>query len=134
MKLTFPVGGVHPDDCKLSADCAIETLPLPPKVYVSVSQHLGAPARPVVAEGDRVKAGQLIAEPTGFVSACIHSPVSGTVRSIGPRPDLAGFPVTHIEIDVEGDEWAEGIDLSPALCPRLPEETAEIIAEYVKSL
>ena len=96
--ITFSIGGVHPADNKLSRDCRIETLPLPPTVYVSVAQSLGAPAKPVVAAGDKVKAGQVIAEPGGFISAFVHSPVSGTVKAISPRKDLAGNWVTHIEI------------------------------------
>lgn len=121
-KITFRIGGVHPDDAKLSRGCAIETLPLPPKVYISVSQHLGAPAVPVVKPGDKVKAGQVIAEPGGFISAYVHSSVSGTVKSIAPRADLSGKMVPHIEIDVEGDEWAEGIDLSSDLVTEIPSD------------
>ncbi|MCR5570966.1 MAG: electron transport complex subunit RsxC [Bacteroidales bacterium] len=131
-KLTFPMGGVHPDDTKYARDCAIEVLPLPPVVYVSVSQHLGAPAVPCVAVGDKVKAGQVVAEPGGFISAYVHSPVSGTVKSIGPRKDIAGRPVTHIEIVVEGDEWAEGIDLSPELVPEIPTDRAAVL-EKIKA-
>ncbi len=126
-KLTFSIGGVHPHDNKISRDCAIETLPLPQTVYVSMAQHLGAPAKPVVAVGDKLKAGQVIAEPGGFISAFVHSPVSGTVKSIAPRKDLAGNPVTHIEIAVEGDEWAEGIDLSDTLVTGIPEDKAFIL-------
>ncbi|MBP5390198.1 MAG: electron transport complex subunit RsxC [Bacteroidales bacterium] len=131
-KLTFPMGGVHPDDTKYARDCAIEVLPLPPVVYVSVSQHLGAPAVPCVAVGDKVKAGQVVAEPGGFISAFVHSPVSGTVKSIGPRKDIAGRPVPHIEIVVEGDEWAEGIDLSPDLVPEIPTDRAATL-EKIKA-
>ncbi len=126
-KLTFSIGGVHPHDNKLSRDCAIEVLPLPQTVYVSMSQHLGAPAKPVVAVGDKVRTGQVIAEPGGFVSAFVHSPVSGTVKSIAPRKDLAGNMTTHVEIAVEGDEWAEGIDLSETLLTAIPEDRAFIL-------
>ena len=123
-KLTFSIGGVHPNDSKLSKDCRIEVLPLPQTVYVSVAQHLGAPAVPVVAVGDKVKVGQVIAEPGGFISAFVHSPVSGTVKGIAPRADLSGKPVPHIEIAVEGDEWAEGIDLSDTLVTDIPTDNA----------
>ena len=61
-KLTFSMGGIHPHDSKFARERAIEQLPLPPTVYVSMAQHLGAPAKPVVAVGDRVKVGQVIAE------------------------------------------------------------------------
>ena len=119
---TFRIGGVHPDDAKLSRGCAIEVLPLPQTVYISMAQHLGAPAKPVVAVGDKVKTGQVIAEPGGFISAYVHSSVSGTVKSIAPRADLAGRMVTHVEIAVEGDEWAEGIDLSDTLVTKIPDD------------
>ena len=130
-KLTFSIGGIHPADNKLSRGCKIETLPLPPKVYVSMFQHLGAMAKPVVAVGDTVKAGQMIAEPGGFISAYIHSPVSGKVTAIGPRKDLAGFNQMHIEIEVQGDEWAEGIDLSPELVTEIPEDR-DFILDRIK--
>ncbi|HCY73545.1 MAG TPA: electron transporter RnfC, partial [Rikenellaceae bacterium] len=120
-KVTFSIGGVHPADSKFSRNCAIEVLPLPQTMYVSMSQHLGAPATPIVSVGDKVKAGQVIAEPSGFISAFVHSPVSGTVKSISARADLAGKMVTHIEIAVEGDEWAEGIDLTPELKTDIPQ-------------
>ena len=124
---TFPIGGVHPDDSKIARGCPIEALPLPQTVYISMAQHLGAPAKPVVAVGDTVKVGQVIAEPGGFISAFIHSSVSGTVKSIGPRKDLAGNPVTHVEITVEGDEWAEGIDLSDTLVKEIPTDRAAVL-------
>ena len=119
-KITFSMGGIHPDDAKIAKDRAIEVLPLPQTVYVSMAQHLGAPAKPVVAVGDKVKTGQVIAEPAGFISAFVHSPASGTVKSVAPRKDLAGNWMTHVEIAVEGDEWAEGIDLSENLVTAIP--------------
>ena len=130
-KLTFSIGGIHPADSKIARERKIEVLPLPDRVYVSMFQHLGAMAKPVVAVGDTVKAGQIIAEPGGFISAYIHSPVSGTVRSIGPRKDLAGFMQMHIEIEVQGDEWAEGIDLTPELVTSIPEDR-DFILDRIK--
>ena len=126
-KHTFSIGGVHPHDSKISRDCAIEKLPLAPTVYIQLSQHIGAPAKPVVAVGDKVKVGQVIAEPGGFVSAFIHSSVSGTVKSIAPRADLAGNPQMCIEIVVEGDDWADGIDTSDTLITAIPEDNKAII-------
>ena len=126
-KHTFSIGGVHPHDSKISRDCAIEKLPLAPTVYIQLSQHIGAPAKPVVAVGDKVKVGQVIAEPGGFVSAFIHSSVSGTVKSIAPRADLAGNPQMCIEIAVEGDDWADGIDTSDTLITAIPEDNKAII-------
>ena len=126
-KHTFSIGGVHPHDNKISRGCAIEQLPLAPTVYLSMSQHIGAPAKPVVAVGDKVKVGQVVAEPGGFVSAFIHSSVSGTVKSIGPRKDLAGNPQTCIEIAVEGDEWLEGIDTTDTLVTQIPTDNKAIL-------
>ncbi len=129
MKKTFRIGGVHPDDNKISRNCEIEVLPLPQTVYISMAQHLGAPAKPIVAVGDKVKAGQPIAEPGGFISAWVHSSVSGTVKSIAPRKDISGNYMTHIEITVEGDEWAEGIDLSDTLVTDIPSDRAAVLAK-----
>ncbi|MBS7290790.1 MAG: electron transport complex subunit RsxC [Bacteroidales bacterium] len=129
MKKTFRIGGVHPDDNKISRNCEIEVLPLPQTVYISMAQHLGAPAKPIVAVGDKVKAGQPIAEPGGFISAWVHSSVSGTVKSIAPRKDISGNYMTHIEIAVEGDEWAEGIDISDTLVTDIPSDRAAVLAK-----
>ena len=126
-KHTFSIGGVHPHDSKISRACALEQLPLAPTVYIQLSQHIGAPAKPIVAVGDKVKVGQPIAEPGGFVSAFIHSSVSGTVKSIAPRADLAGNPQMCIEIAVEGDEWADGIDTTDTLVTEIPQDNKEII-------
>ncbi|MBQ9547888.1 MAG: electron transport complex subunit RsxC [Bacteroidales bacterium] len=126
-KVTFSIGGVHPHDTKLARERAIEVLPLPQTLYISMAQHLGAPAKPVVAVGDRVKTGQVIAEPGGFISAFVHASASGTVKSIAPRADLAGNMVPHIEIAVDGDEWVEGVDLSDTLVTEIPSDRAAVL-------
>lgn len=131
-KTTFRIGGVHPHDQKLARERAIEVLPLPQTVYISMAQHLGAPAKPIVAVGDHVKVGQVIAEPGGFISAYVHSSVSGTVKSIAPRKDLAGNNVMHVEIAVEGDEWIEGVDLSHDLITEIPTDRAAVL-EQIKA-
>jgi len=131
-KKTFSIGGVHPCDSKISRNCEIEVLPLPQTVYISMAQHLGAPAVPCVAVGDSVKVGQIVAEPAPrALSAYIHSSVSGTVKSIGPRKDIMGNNVNHIEIAVEGDEWAEGIDLSTDLVTTIPTDKAEALKKVM---
>ena len=129
MKKTFRIGGVHPHDNKISAQAAIEVFPAIETAYVSMAQHLGAPATPVVAVGDKVKVGQVIAEPSGFISGYVHSPVSGTVKKIEPRADIAGNMVPHIEITVEGDEWMEDIDQTPDIVREIPYSAEEIIAK-----
>ena len=129
MKKTFRIGGVHPHDNKISAEAAIEVFPAIETAYVSMAQHLGAPATPVVAVGDKVLVGQVIAEPSGFISGYVHSPVSGTVKKIEPRADISGNMVPHIEITVEGDEWMENIDRTPDIIREIPYTAEEIIAK-----
>lgn len=110
MLRTFKKGGVHPHDNKLSRDAAIEVFPLPETVVIPLSQHIGAPAAAQVAKGDKVKAGQLIASAAGFVSANIHSSVSGTVVAVDNVPDAGNIRRPAVTIKVEGDEWEDGID------------------------
>lgn len=109
---TFPLGGIHPSEYKLTAKMAIKYLPVPESVTIPVSQHIGAPASVIVNKGDYVKTGQLIASSKGFVSANIHSSVSGKVNKIDTTVDTTGYKQTAIFIDVEGDEWIETIDRS----------------------
>lgn len=101
--LTFK-GGLHPYDGKeLSKDKPIlEYLPKGEMVY-PVSQHIGAPAAPCVTKGDRVLVGQRIAEAAGFVSANIHSSVSGTVKAIEPRVTVSGAKVNCIVVENDGE-------------------------------
>lgn len=110
MLKTFRIGGVHPPENKLSASEKIKVLPVPEQVVIPLSQHIGAPATPVVQKGDAVKAGQLIAQAAGFVSANIHSSVSGTVIAIDNVTDAAGLSKPAITIKVDGDEWLPEID------------------------
>lgn len=124
---TFPKGGVHPPENKLSAGAAIETLPVPEQVIIPVSQHLGAPAEAAVARGDMVKAGQVIARSKGFVSANIHSSVSGKVLKVDRLPDPSGYKQTSIVINVEGDEWLESVDRSDKLNKEISLSGEEII-------
>ncbi len=127
MKRTFPIGGIHPNDSKISASKAIEKFPAVDRVYISMSQHLGAPATPIVAKGDKVLVGQLIGTPSGFISANIHSSVSGTVAAVEPYADLAGNPVMHVVIDVEGDEWVDTIDRTPDIVRDVTLDAGKII-------
>ncbi|WP_418982826.1 electron transport complex subunit RsxC [Alistipes sp.] len=125
---TFPRGGVHPSENKLSCARPIETLPLPEVVTIPLAQHIGAPATAKVAKGDRVLTGQLIAEATGFMSANIHAPVSGTVMAVDLVPNGQGLRQMMITIKREGDEWAEGIDRSGTLVRECTLSAQEIIA------
>ena len=135
MKLsTFKIGGIHPEENKLTAEVATQVAPLPTQAVFPLSQHIGAPAKPVVGKGDRVKVGTLLAEAGGFVSAPIYSSVSGTVVKIDTIVDATGYRKPAIFIKVEGDEWEEGIDRSDQLetLDAHPELTPEEIVERVK--
>ena len=105
MKLrTFRIGGVHPEENKITAEIATKVAELPKQAIFPLSQHIGAPAKPVVAKGDKVKVGTLIAEAGGFVSAPIYSSVSGTVFKIDSVIDATGYRKPAIIINVAGDE------------------------------
>ena len=101
-KLTF-TGGIHPYDGKdMSKDKPIQDfLPRGEMVY-PLSQHIGAPAKAIVAKGDRVLAGQKIAEAGGFVSAPVYASVSGTVKTIEPRRVAAGDLIMSIVVENDG--------------------------------
>lgn len=126
---TFPRGGVHPSDNKLSRTCAVEPFALPDVVTIPLSQHIGAPAAAKVAKGDKVLAGQLIAEAAGFMSANIHSSVSGTVTAVDMAVNGQGLRQAAITIKREGDQWAEGIDLSDKLIRECRLSAQEIVAK-----
>ena len=100
---TFKIGGIHPPEHK-DASLEIVWAPLPRRVVVPLSQHIGAPARAVVGKGDHVDRMQLVAECPGFVSACIHAPISGTVKSIEPLPMPGGMPQTCIVIEASEED------------------------------
>ena len=130
---TFRIGGVHPNDNKIySAHKQITEVPLPKKAVIPLVQHIGAPAKALVVKGDKVKVGQLIAEAGGFVSANIHSPVSGTVTKVDSTVDAWGLRMPAIFIDVEGDEWMPEIDRSDELNTICKLEAKEII-EKIKA-
>lgn len=129
---TFSIGGVHPHGNKLSAGKPIVPAAVPQKAYILLGQHIGAPAKPIVARGDEVKVGQKIAEPGGFVSAAIYSSVSGKVSKIDNIVDASGYPRPAIIIDVHGDEWVDTIDRTDTIvreCDLKPEEIVKKVAE-----
>ena len=127
MLKTFSLGGVHPAENKLSAGKKIEVLSVPAQVSIPIAQHIGAPSTPVVKKGDSVKVGQLIAKSSGFVSANIHSPVSGTVFKIDNVLDASGYKRPAVIIKVDGDEWDESIDRSDELKKEITLSPEEII-------
>ncbi len=126
MLKTFPKGGVHPPENKFSAGKSVEILPLPAMVTIPLSQHIGAPSAARVKVGDQVKTGQVIADSTGFVSANIHSSVSGTVKKVDTFLDASGYKRMAVQIAVEGDEWEDGIDTSDTLKAEITDSVEEI--------
>ena len=112
---TFKIGGVHPEENKLSANQPIREAQLPKQAIFSMFQHIGAPANAVVKKGDMVKVGTLLGEAGGFVSAPIYSSVSGKVSKVDVALDASGLRRMAVYVDVEGDEWEESIDRSTTL-------------------
>lgn len=128
-RLTFK-GGIHPYEGKeLSQDREAREI-LPGKILVyPLNQHIGAPATPIVAKGDRVLKGQKIAEASGFISANIHSSVSGIVKVIEPRMTVAGVKAEAIVI--ENDEQYEEVEYHPLKQP-IDKLSREEIVNQVK--
>lgn len=124
---TFKIGGVHPAENKFSADQAIEVLELPKQVSIPIAQSLGAPSKAVVAKGDMVKVGQLIAKGEAFISSNIHSSVSGKVLKVDDILDMSGYRKTAVIINVDGDEWEESIDRSDELKKEITLSKEEIV-------
>lgn len=128
MAKTFPIGGVHPSDNKQwSKGSAIEVMELPDVVNIPLSQHIGAPATAIVKKGDKVVVGQKIAEATGFMSANIHAPISGTVTAVDLQPNGQGIRQMMITIKREDDVWDEAIDRTDTLVTECNLEPKAII-------
>jgi len=132
---TFSMGGIHPNENKLTHEVPTVVAELPKQAIFPLSQHIGAPAKPIVQKGDKVKVGTLIAEAGGFVSAPIFSSVSGTVFKVDTAIDATGYRKPAIIINVEGDEWEETIDRSNKLelVENHPELTPEEIVDRIKN-
>ena len=122
-------GGVHPNDMKAATnEKAIEKLAAPAEVVIPMSMHIGAPCKPIVAVGDKVKIGQRIGEPGGFVSAPIHASISGTVKAVEPRPFSMGGKMMSVVIENDfQDEVSE--EVKPVADPDslTPEQLVEIV-------
>lgn len=124
---TFKKGGVHPNENKISQTKSIEILPIPQKVYIPITQHLGAPSTLVVKKGDSIKTGQLIAKSESFICANNHSSVSGKISKIDNFIDASGYKRPCIVVDVEGDEWMDSIDKSLEIKKDITLSSGEII-------
>ncbi len=127
---TFEIGGVHPPENKLTAHMAIQTLSPPKQVAIPVSQHIGKPAELVVERGAEVKVGTLLAKAAGFISAPVHSSVSGKVKKIDTVVDAQGYRRQAVLITVDGDEWEPEIDATD----ELREDVSATAQEIVKAI
>lgn len=117
--------GTHPPESKFTEDCELQEFKVPQKLYISLSQHIGAPAKIAVSVGDTVKVGTLIGKANGFVSANVFSSVSGKVTKVVKLPTAIGTKADHVEI--ENDFLYESETLEPLQNP-----TKDEILERVK--
>lgn len=125
--MTF-TGGVHPPGEKeLSANKPFEVMPAPSEVLIHLSQHIGKPSKVLVKKRDQVVKGQVLAEPDGFVSSVIKSPISGKIKDISMMPNPSGYPKEAITIISEDND---NIELMEPLNP--DSATPEEIIERVK--
>jgi len=118
-------GGVHPSSHKeLSSGERIRRFPLSDRLYVSMQQHLGAPAMPVVKVGQKVRKGELLGASQGAISAPVHAPTSGKITAIAEHtaPHPSGLPVLAVTLEPDGrDQWEEEL-LLPDPFKLAPEE------------
>lgn len=133
MLKTFKLGGVHPPENKLSADQPIQVLEPPQQAFIPLNQNLGAPAKPLIAKGDTIKVGQMIARGEAFISSNVHSSVSGKVLKMDNVIDPSGYKRPAVFVAVEGDEWEEQIDRSTEL-KRLVTASQKEIIEKIKEM
>ena len=130
---TFTKGGIHPAENKITAGAGITIAPLPEVVTIPLLQHIGAPSKLMVNKGDDVKVGQLLAGSEGFVSANIHSSVSGKITKIDKLFDNSGYKLDAIQIEVEGDEWLDTIDQSDTILKEIGITQPEIVKKIQES-
>ncbi len=126
--MAFSLHGVHLPHRKNTANCPAVALPAPATVTLPMGMHIGAPAKPVVKAGDRVFVGTLIAEPGGFVSAPVHSSVSGTVKAIVPLLQSNGQKVPAVVIESDGANTPD-----PTLAPPAVHSGEELVDAIAKS-
>ncbi|MDR0370451.1 MAG: electron transport complex subunit RsxC [Prevotellaceae bacterium] len=124
---TFRIGGIHPKEYKFSAGKRSQEAVIPKRVMIPLSHYIGAPSVPVVAKGDSVKVGQLIGKANGFISANVHSSVSGKVLKIDDVLDASGYRRPAVFIDVDDDNWIENIIQSKDIIRECNLSSEEII-------
>jgi electron transport complex protein RnfC len=123
-------GGVHPGDWKeLTSGQPTVEMPLPPEIVVHLHQHTGAPCRPLVSKGDRVLAGQKIGDAEAFVTAPVHSPVSGVVAALEPRPHFTGVRLPAVVITPDGAQESVRLEHPASSGTPTPEEIRRLVRE-----
>ena len=129
-KMTFK-GGIHlPEEKDRTKELSIQSIPLPEKVVIPLSQHTGAICEPLVKVGDLVKKGQKIGEGKGLVTSTVHSSISGEVADISPQPHPLGNDIISITIESDGrDEWIDNLKQNEDYLSIEPERLREIIKE-----
>jgi len=129
-KMTFR-GGIHlPEEKDRTKGFPVQTIPLPEKVVIPLSQHTGAICEPLVKVGDLVKKGQKIGEGKGLVTSTVHSSISGKVADISPQPHPLGNDIISITIETDGkDEWVDNLKQNEGYLSIEPEKLREIIKE-----
>jgi len=127
MLKTFPKGGIHPPENKITSGKEIKRLGVPKVVYVPIAQHIGIPAEIVVDKKDKVEIGQVIAKSGGFVSSNIHSPVAGTVTKVDMMVDTSGYKKQCIVIRTDQKNETNFEELEFPLKTRIELQPKEII-------
>ncbi|MCM1517972.1 MAG: electron transport complex subunit RsxC [Pseudoflavonifractor sp.] len=135
MRLTFRRGGVHPPQHKTTAHSPITDIGLPMEVTLSLSQHIGAPARCDLKKGDTVRRGEIVAHASGPVSANVHTPISGTVVKIDSSKNAYGYPVDTVTIRATADDHARDLEAMANERPaRSEEEIGSLTPDDIKGM
>ncbi len=122
-------GGVHPTERKdLTSARPVEEMPPPPEIVVHLHQHTGAPCQPLVAKGDKVLAGQKIGDAQAFITAPVHSPVSGEVKAVEPRFHFTGARLAAVVIVPDGEQKEQRLPVSSSKEPPA-EEVRRLVRE-----
>ncbi len=133
MLKTFPKGGIHPPENKLTSSKPIQRLPVPKVVYVPIAQHIGIPAEIIVDRKDKVEIGQVIAKSGGFVSSNIHSPVAGTVTKLDMIVDSTGYKKQCIVIRTDAKNASNFVETEYPLKKEIalePQKILQRISDY----
>lgn len=132
MLKTFGKGGIHIPEYKLTAGSPIIDIPAPREVVVTFSQHIGAMAVCCVKPGEHVKRGQVIAQANGMVSANVHTPITGKVKTIGKWKTALGYTSDTVTIVASDEDVA--FDAENGFVPRTDEEVAALSADEIKDI